>query len=314
MSKPVSTPIITDGSTDRVIDAPRVVLPAPDLFGERAARFESRARNHPMGDYLQLMARVAHAQHATLGARAPVPLGEGARQASREYGMPPWSALSHARTDTWRADLEQIVEHLRTRSVAPGVLDALELLDDAAIESLADRILASATLDADAPYVPFAGAALQVYFARNASALDVADLQKMDVPTVCPVCATRPVASVVRIGGDRNNMRYLACALCATEWHMVRVKCTACEADKGLEYLSLDSGGATAPDGTPATQSVRAEACSECKSYLKIVSQDKDPLVDPVADDLATLALDVLVDERGFARSGPNLLFHPGSG
>ena len=25
-------------------------------------------------------------------------------------------------------------------------------------------------------------------------------------------------------------------------------------------------------------------------------------------------ALDVLVDEQGFARSGPNLLFHPGSG
>jgi len=39
-----------------------------------------------------------------------------------------------------------------------------------------------------------------------------------------------------------------------------------------------------------------------------------DPLLDPVADDLASLALDVLVDEQGFARSGPNLLFHPGSG
>jgi FdhE protein len=93
---------------------------------------------------------------------------------------------------------------------------------------------------------------------------------------------------------------------------MVRVKCSSCEADKGIEYLALDSGGATAPDGTPASQPVRAEACNECKTYLKIMAQEKDPLVDPAADDLATLALDVLVDEQGFARSGPNLLFHPG--
>ena len=35
---------------------------------------------------------------------------------------------------------------------------------------------------------------------------------------------------------------------------------------------------------------------------------------DPVADDLATLALDMLVDEAGYLRSGPNPLFVPGEG
>ena len=30
------------------------------------------------------------------------------------------------------------------------------------------------------------------------------------------------------------------------------------------------------------------------------------------ADDLATLTLDMLVDEAGYVRSGPNLLFAPG--
>jgi FdhE protein len=56
---------------------------------------------------------------------------------------------------------------------------------------------------------------------------------------------------------------------------------------------------------------VRAETCEACKSYLKIVYQEKGT-VDPVADDLATLALDILVDEAGYARSGPNLLLVPG--
>ena len=35
--------------------------------------------------------------------------------------------------------------------------------------------------------------------------------------------------------------------------------------------------------------------------------------VDPVADDLATLALDILVDEAGYTRAGPNLLLVPGA-
>jgi FdhE protein len=106
------------------------------------------------------------------------------------------------------------------------------------------------------------------------------------------------------------NLRYLVCALCHTEWNMVRVKCSSCETDKGVHYLSLSE----APDKETAQAVVRAEACDECKSYLKIFSQEKDPHVDPYADDLATLALDVLVDEQGFVRTGPNLLFHPGSG
>jgi FdhE protein len=38
----------------------------------------------------------------------------------------------------------------------------------------------------------------------------------------------------------------------------------------------------------------------------------KDPQADPVADDLATLTLDMLMAEREYLRSGPNLLFVPG--
>jgi FdhE protein len=39
----------------------------------------------------------------------------------------------------------------------------------------------------------------------------------------------------------------------------------------------------------------------------------KDHQVEAVADDLATLALDLLMDEAGKSRGGPNLFFHPGS-
>ena len=76
-----------------------------------------------------------------------------------------------------------------------------------------------------------------------------------------------------------------------------------------MQYLTLTRG-----EDEKATESpTRAETCDECKSYLKIFYQDKDARVEPNADDLATLALDVLVDEQGYGRSGPNLLFHPGT-
>ena len=40
---------------------------------------------------------------------------------------------------------------------------------------------------------------------------------------------------------------------------------------------------------------------------------EKNRAVDPIADDLASLALDILLDEAGYQRSGPNLLLFPGA-
>lgn len=310
----MATPIITDGSTDRVREAPRVVLPDnPKLFEERAARFEQLAHGHSMGAYLGLMAQVARAQQAALASRAAAPVPASALEQSRNYGMPPLSAQGHARAPLWRDDLKDVLHAVRA-DAAPAVrptLDRLAAMDETSLEAIADRVLAGTALDDDAACVPFVGAALQVYFARQAASLAAADVSHCDVATVCPVCGTRPVASIVRIGGAQANLRYLVCALCQTEWNMARAKCSSCETDKGVHFLSL----AEDPDSDQAGQAaVKAEACDECKTYLKLMNQDKDALVDPYADDLATLTLDLLVDEQGFARSGPNLLFHPGSG
>jgi FdhE protein len=310
----VATPIVTDGTTDRALTAPRVVLPTrPDLFDVRADRFTSLAADHPMAAYLRLMAEVARAQQVVLATRRAGPVPEAALAASRDYGMPPLSAQAHERSTMWRDDLGDVVQHVRARS-ANGVAATLEqllALDVTALESLADRVLAGTALDDDAALVPFVGAALQVYFARLAGSLDVAAVDHCDVPGICPVCASRPVASIVRIGGEQANLRYLVCSLCSTEWNLARIKCTSCDTDKGLQYLALARGE---DDEKKAIESAtRAEVCDECKSYLKIFYQDKDPQVEPTADDLATLALDVLVDEQGYGRSGPNLLFHPGT-
>jgi FdhE protein len=309
---PVATSLVTDGSTDRVPNAPRVVLPTrADVFSARADRFAALAAGHPMEAYLQLMGAVARAQQSALAARTAAPVDEKTLAASRDYGMPPISAQGHERAPVWRDDLKDVVQHVRDAAGASVVapLDRLAALDEPGLESLADRVLAGTALDDDAAFVPFVGAALQVYFTRLAASLDVEAVSRCDVPGICPVCASRPVASIVRVGGQQSNLRYLVCSLCATEWNLARIKCTSCDTDKGVQYLSLTRD----EDGKGTDASTRAEACDECKSYLKIFYQEKDPQVEPNADDLATLALDVLVDEQGYGRSGPNLLFHPGT-
>ena len=50
------------------------------------------------------------------------------------------------------------------------------------------------------------------------------------------------------------------------------------------------------------------ETCDTCGHYLKIVHMERDAHVEPVADDLASVTLDLLVSEAGFQRHGVNLL------
>jgi FdhE protein len=125
----------------------------------------------------------------------------------------------------------------------------------------------------------------------------------VDVPGVCPVCGTLPVASIVRAEKAYQGHRYLHCSLCATEWHLVRVKCSHCESTEGVHYRSIDTG---LIEGGPSA--VRAEACDSCKTYRKICYQEHDMAVEPVADDLGSLALDLLMSEAGFHRGSGNPL------
>jgi FdhE protein len=153
----------------------------------------------------------------------------------------------------------------------------------------------------DVASAPLLMAALQVYWVDIASRLGAGDVAALDVAIVCPVCGTPPVASIVRADAGSQGYRYLHCALCATEWHMVRVTCSHCQGTKGIDYRSIEGG----------SEAIRAECCDSCRTYRKILYQEKDSAVEPVADDLASLALDLLVSECGFHRaSGNPLLWH----
>jgi FdhE protein len=111
------------------------------------------------------------------------------------------------------------------------------------------------------------------------------------------VCGSPPVASVVSgSGADARPLRYVCCGLCQSQWNEVRIKCTSCGSTKGISYSHIEG----------ASDTVKAETCDECRSYLKILYREKDVTADPIADDLATLQLDILVSEAGYHRVAPN--------
>jgi len=123
---------------------------------------------------------------------------------------------------------------------------------------------------------------------------------------------------VIRIGGQSQGYRYLQCSLCASEWHMVRVKCSCCEQNGKIAYQGLGAAEASDAAGVEAVPPVnkandpsrfaRAETCDDCHCYRKIFNQEHDYDVEPLADDLASLTLDVLVCEAGYARASVNPL------
>jgi FdhE protein len=281
-------------------EAAAVLLPVTiKLFADRADRFETLAVGHSLGDWLVFLSHVSRAQHDALKALPVLLLPDATRlEQARSHGMPPLNIA--LRPPEWRDVLRQMAAGLSTDAPdgARKAMDALLTADDAWLEKLADTLLRGEPEAGDAAELPFVAAALQVVFTRLASQFDASQLQKFDVHGVCPCCGSPAVASVVRLGSAINNLRYLHCSLCNTEWNVPRATCTACDTDKAVALHELEGSKAA----------VRAETCDACKSYLKIVYQEKDPRVDPVADDLATLALDMLVDEAGYQRSGVNLL------
>lgn len=286
------------------------------LFAEREMRLRQLARGHAMEDFLGFVAELAHAQQETLAGFPEVPVPDAAAlDHAARLGMPPLPAVDWPRDPAWREGLRSLLRALRTRAphTAREVIDSLLRADDDFLEAQADCLLTGVMQGLDLAAAPLVAAALQVYWThlvlavRAGSTAGGQPFGRIDDETACPCCGSRPVASVTRTSGESLGQRYLTCSLCSTQWHMVRIKCSHCLSTKSLAYQSLQAAGTEGADGVTSA-AVQAETCDDCGHYLKILHTDRDPMVEAVADDLATLTLDLLVSESGRRRHGVNLL------
>jgi FdhE protein len=289
---------------------PRIRLPDPaTLFTRRAERLRALAAGHAVGDYLRLMAAVADNQQLALGRLAAALASERFAEQlgkqielARDHKMPPLQAAGWPRQPRWRGILSELCNSISgaagfppgVRAVCKRIVDSSE----AEIEAQADLLIGARPTGVDTQAAPFLMAAMQVCWTAMVTTLRTTDVREIDVRGICPTCGSLPVSSVVRSDKRSNGYRYLHCGLCATEWHMVRITCSQCLSTEGIVYHSIEGG----------SEALRAESCGQCHTYRKILYQEKEPGVEPVADDLASVALDLLMGEEGFHRASGNPL------
>nr|WP_294548801.1 formate dehydrogenase accessory protein FdhE [uncultured Rhodopila sp.] len=269
-----------------------VRLPHPaTIFAARARRFaELAAADQPLAPYLRFLSHLADVQHRT---QAMMPtVTRQAPGALRLHDL--LSAGGLADRIAWFAQRAAMADAPAAAEQARAGLAAMP-----AMERLA---LAGAVLDGT--YLPdrlgeslYVAAALQVHLTRLASRLAAGSLAPGGDGD-CPACGSRPVASMIVGWAGANRTRYCCCSLCGTLWHVVRARCTSCASTAGISYVTFEE----------QSIDIAAETCSVCNRYIKHLRQDRAPEIDPVADDIASLGLDLRLQAMGIRRAAPNPL------
>jgi FdhE protein len=281
---------------------PFVRLPDPSThFRLRAQRFAVLALDHDLAPYLRFMAGLTEAQHQTQDGLPELVMPTSADQErARMHAMPPLNLTSFKADTALDATFNRffaLASEVDMPAAARAALDNVTRLDGARRAELTQAALDWSPDAARLAEHTFVAAAVQAHFARLASRLDGERL----VPVgdgVCPACSGPPSASLIVRWPGAHGTRFCACSICSTLWHVVRIKCVSCGSTEGIEYEEVADG--------PGARQVRAETCRKCKSYVKIMLQTENAALDPVADDIATIGLDILMRETGIRRAGAN--------
>jgi FdhE protein len=111
---------------------------------------------------------------------------------------------------------------------------------------------------------------------------------------LCPVCGSLPALSLLK--GD-GGIRYSLCSWCACQWRVDRLSCSVCgNKEPGTLHYFCGEG----------EEAHRIDLCDACRHYIKTIDcrSLEDP--DPSLEDLATLHLDLLAVQKGYARASPH--------
>ncbi|HET8568365.1 MAG TPA: formate dehydrogenase accessory protein FdhE [Candidatus Limnocylindria bacterium] len=125
----------------------------------------------------------------------------------------------------------------------------------------------------------------------------VVDLDRWD-RGFCPLCGSWPALAEL-VGPERR--RVLRCVRCGSGWSWLVLLCPYCGTDDHRELGSLaetDAGGRTRGIAS-------VDTCERCRGYVKAVAAFTSysaPRI--VAEDVATLDLDVAAGEAGYRRPG----------
>ena len=109
----------------------------------------------------------------------------------------------------------------------------------------------------------------------------------------CPVCMAQPAVSWL---GD-NGRRRVSCSYCGTTGYVDRSACPVCQAvDASKQNVLVFE----------REEGFNINTCDLCRSYVKTLDAGMIVRLTPELADLVSLPLDIVVQEKGYARRSPN--------
>lgn len=109
----------------------------------------------------------------------------------------------------------------------------------------------------------------------------------------CFVCGSRATLGELQ---DNDQVKHLRCGQCGADWHFNRLQCLHCGNMDHATQQNLYMEGC---------DSRRIEACDLCRGYLKVIASFAPTPPEMLAvEDLATLHLDFIAQQRGYAKTG----------
>jgi ribosomal protein S27AE len=108
----------------------------------------------------------------------------------------------------------------------------------------------------------------------------------------CPMCGSPPLLAEIQ---GKEGARRLRCGMCGADWGYPRLQCAFCgnKDHKSLGYISVEG----------EEEKYRLQTCDACRGYLKVVvTYDPTPVDLLPVEDLATLHLDLIANEREYMR------------
>jgi formate dehydrogenase accessory protein FdhE len=108
----------------------------------------------------------------------------------------------------------------------------------------------------------------------------------------CPLCGSPPLLAEIQ---GKEGERRLRCGACGADWNYPRLKCVFCASQdyKSLGYIGVEG----------EEEKYRLQTCDQCRGYLKVVvTFDPTPVDMLPVEDLATLHLDLIANEREYLR------------
>lgn len=281
-------------TSDIIRKVPLIHYPSPsNIYTHRNQRLKQLTKDSPFADYLQFCAHVVEKQNDILSSD-PVCVDFSNRLNST---LPPLSLDNYPLTHKWQDYLLELISQLpKPTPQISEVITALEHDTKSQRQEKALLLLKGKFNQVDSNQSLFIWSALSLYYTQLASQINGQPFcENSDKHWLCPICNSLPVASSIHIGSN-VGLRYLHCSLCETEWYVPRVKCTSCDDLEHVHYFSLDE----------ELTAAQTECCDSCHGYLKIFNQEHAANLDIMADDIATLILDMKTEEEGFAKSGLN--------